>query len=45
VLLGEMADLILKGNKVSSEKIEQTGFKFQYDKVEKALADLLPVKI
>jgi uncharacterized protein len=45
VLLGEMANLVLKGNKVSSEKIQQAGFKFQYENVEKALANLLPKKI
>jgi uncharacterized protein len=44
-LLGEMATLVLKGNKVSSEKIEQTGLKFQYDKIEKALANLLQKKV
>ena len=45
VMLGEMANLVLKGNKVSSEKIEQTGLKFQYEKIEKALANLLSGKI
>ncbi len=45
VMLGEMANLVLQGNKVSSEKIEQTGLKFQYEKIEKALANLLPGKI
>jgi uncharacterized protein (TIGR01777 family) len=41
VLLGEMADLVLKGAKVSSEKIQSTGFKFQYTELEEALKDLL----
>ena len=41
LLLGEMADLVLKGAKVSSEKIQSTGFRFQYAEVEDALADLL----
>lgn len=45
ILLGEMANLVLKGSKVSSEKIQQTGFEFQYNKIEKALEDLLPKKI
>lgn len=40
-LLGEMADLVLKGSNVSSQKIEDAGFKFQYEKLESALADLL----
>ena len=40
-LLGEMADLALKGNNVSSQKIQDAGFKFQYEKLESALTDLL----
>lgn len=41
LMLGEMADIVLGGNRVSSEKIEKTGFKFQYKEVAKALQDLL----
>jgi hypothetical protein len=41
VLLGEMADLVLKGNKVSSQKIQATGFQFKFDKIKDALKDLL----
>jgi NAD dependent epimerase/dehydratase family enzyme len=36
-----MADLALKGNNVSSQKIQDAGFKFQYEKLESALTDLL----
>lgn len=32
--LGEMADLLLKGNNVSSQKIKDTGFKFRFEKPE-----------
>jgi uncharacterized protein len=39
--LGEMADVVLNGNKVSSQKIENQGFKFQYRTIEKALNHLL----
>lgn len=39
--LGEMAQIILKGRRVSSEKIEKTGFKFQFPTLEKALIDCL----
>lgn len=41
ILLGEMADLVLKGSKVSSEKIEKTGFQFQFTHLEGALKNLL----
>ena len=41
IALGEMALIILKGRRVSSEKIEKTGFKFQFPTLEKALIDCL----
>jgi uncharacterized protein (TIGR01777 family) len=41
LLLGEMADIVLKGAKVSSEKIQKTGFLFKFNKLEDALTDLL----
>jgi uncharacterized protein len=41
LLLGEMSDLVLKGTKVSNEKIQASGFKFQFDNLEDALTDLL----
>lgn len=37
VALGEMAVIILKGRRVSSHKIEKTGFQFKYKKLEIAL--------
>lgn len=40
-ILGEMASLVLKGSNVSSEKIRQEGFVFQFDTLEAALHDLL----
>jgi uncharacterized protein (TIGR01777 family) len=39
--LGEMAQIILKGRRVSSEKIEETGFQFRYNNLEVALRDCL----
>lgn len=39
--LGEMADIALRGSKVSSEKIEKTGFRFKFPDLKKALLDLL----
>ncbi len=39
--LGEMASMVLGGNRVSSEKIQNDGFMFTYPEVEPALNDLL----
>jgi NAD dependent epimerase/dehydratase family enzyme len=39
--LGEMADMVLKGSRVSSKKLSDTGFKFEYVDLEKALFNLL----
>ena len=41
LLLGEMADLVLRGSKVSSAKIQKAGYVFVYGKAEDALANLL----
>jgi uncharacterized protein len=41
LLLGEMADLVLRGSRVSSEKIVSKGFQFKFATVESALSDLL----
>ena len=41
LFLGEMADLVLSGSKVTSNKIRKTGFSFQFDTLEKALSNLL----
>ncbi len=40
-LIGEMADIVVNGSKVSSEKIQKTGFKFQFEDLEGALKNLL----
>lgn len=40
-LLGEMADLLVNGQKVIPEKITKAGYKFKYPLLEKALKDLL----
>lgn len=45
LLLGEMANLVLYGCKVSSEKLKATGFKYKFDTLEAALANLLQKKI
>jgi uncharacterized protein (TIGR01777 family) len=41
LIIGEMADIVLNGSKVSSSKIRQAGFSFQFDNLEKALRNLL----
>ena len=41
LLVGEMADMLIGGNRVSSELIEKKGFKFKFGTVEESLQDLL----
>ncbi|MBF2707634.1 TIGR01777 family oxidoreductase [Flavobacterium soyangense] len=41
LVLGEMAQILLKGRRVSSEKIGKLGFKFQFVFLEDALRDCL----
>lgn len=41
IALGQMSDLVLKGSRISPQKIEETGFKFQYPTLEKAFSELL----
>lgn len=41
LLVGEMADILIGGNRVSSEKIEKVGFSFRYPSLDKALQQLL----
>jgi uncharacterized protein (TIGR01777 family) len=41
MILGELSSAITGGNKVSSAKIEQAGFKFQFTKLNEALSNLL----
>jgi uncharacterized protein len=41
IILGEMADIVLNGSKVSAEKIKQAGFQFKYTDLDKALNNLL----
>jgi uncharacterized protein len=39
--LGEMAQMILNGNRISNQKIRSTGFTYEYNTLEKALNNLL----
>ena len=41
IVMGERSLLLLTGQRVSSDKIEKTGFKFEFDKLERALKDCL----
>jgi len=41
LVLGEMAQIVLKGRRISSEKIEKLGFKFQFSTLEDALRNCL----
>ncbi len=44
MILGEMADLVVNGSKISSAKVQAAGFKFKFTKLEEALSDLLIVR-
>ncbi|GIM48371.1 hypothetical protein DNHGIG_39200 [Collibacillus ludicampi] len=41
LLLGEMSEIVLKGQKVLPEKLRALGYTFQHDSLEKAIRDLL----
>jgi uncharacterized protein len=43
IILGEMAEIVVTGCNVSSEKIQSTGFNFQFENLEKALRDLYKI--
>jgi NAD dependent epimerase/dehydratase family enzyme len=40
LLAGEVAELVLKGGRISSEKIESTGFNFKFKTVRSAIEAL-----
>lgn len=40
-VLGELSDVILKGSRVSSEKIMETGYRFQFSSLEDALINVI----
>ena len=44
LVLGEMADMLLSSQRVSSKKIENAGFHFQYPNICLALEQLYPIK-
>jgi NAD dependent epimerase/dehydratase family enzyme len=41
IVMGEMAIIVLTGLRVSSDKIEKTGFEFKYKSLQLALKDCL----
>ena len=41
LIFGEMSEILLKGNKISSQKIISSGFKFNFLSFENALINLL----
>jgi uncharacterized protein (TIGR01777 family) len=43
LIFGKMSEILLKGNKVSSEKIITAGYRFKFINLENALVDLLKI--
>ncbi len=41
LIVGEMADILVGGNRVSSKKVEDAGYKFQFEALDRALYQLL----
>lgn len=41
IIFGEMSELVLRGNRVSSGKIKDAGFKFRFSDLKAALEDIL----
>jgi len=41
IILGEMANIVLNGSKVSSEKIKQAGYRYEFASLNDALSNLL----
>ena len=41
LMLGKMAGIVLRGTRVDNKKIKNSGFKFEFDALDVALADLL----
>ncbi|MEP4531808.1 MAG: TIGR01777 family oxidoreductase [Cyclobacteriaceae bacterium] len=44
MMLGQMAEIVLKGSKVSSAKIQTAGFNFKFPELDEAVKDLLGKK-
>lgn len=42
--LGELAEMLLQGSRISSERLLATGFRFRYDRLSEAFDDLFRVK-
>ncbi len=40
LLAGEVATLVLKGDRISSSKIQKQGFRFRFSTIDEALKDL-----
>ncbi len=40
LMFGEMSEILLKGSRVSADKIIGSGYKFQFSELENALTDI-----
>ena len=41
LLFGKMSEILLKGSRISSDKIKQAGYNFVFPDLKKALNDLI----
>ena len=41
-VMGEMSDIMLKGSRVSAQKIINAGYSFRFDKLDEALKNIIP---
>lgn len=42
LVLGQMSEILLKGPKVDTSKLRETGFRMKYETIEEALSNLMP---
>ena len=42
MVMGEMSDIVLKGSRISSEKIIKAGYNFRFEKLDAALKNVIP---
>ena len=44
VILGQMADILLTGSRISNQKLLDAGFRFEFVSLQSALDEIIPEK-